>query len=465
MYRAVFCACVLAFSLAACSSAPLREDVIAQAEQDGKIAFAVVKVDPAVITVLAEQPPAAFHQRFKKYQPPPELKLAVGDTVSVVIWESAETGLFGPSLTALPPSMGTAGRLGLGSLPGFDVRAPRRQREGATEDDAARMLDGAAASALLGVPVQAPGAAPPRAGVLPGLRLDNPAALRHSGLAEQTGRAGTRISDQVVGPDGAITIPYAGRVKAVGKSPDELGRRIEKLLGPLALEPQVLVSVTRSPAHAVTVAGEAIDAARVPLSPGGTRLLGVIAAAGGPKAPVHEIFVRLSRGGITATIPLTTLVADPDQNIFARPGDVLTLQRRPQTLAVFGEAGKNTTVTFATERMTLSEALAKAGGLRDDRADPRAVFLMRYEPVKVVRALGQPVAADAPVGLSPIVYRLDLSEAGSFLLAKRFPVQDRDIIFVAQAKAVPVMEALRALSKITGPITRGFLICRSTKAC
>src|SRR2546430_6955675 len=48
-----------------------------------------------------------------------------------------------------------------------------------------------------------------------------------------------------------------------------------------------------------------------------------------------DIFVRLSRGEVTATIPLKTLVSDPAEDIFARPGDVLTLARIPQTFTVF----------------------------------------------------------------------------------------------------------------------------------
>ena len=170
---------------------------------------------------------------------------------------------------------------------------------------------------------------------------------------------------------------------------------------------------------------------------------------------MHETFVRLSRDGVTATVPLAVLVADPDQNIFARPDDVLILSRVPQTLTVFGAAGKNRLITFETERLSLAEALAKAGGLLDQRADPSAIFVMRYEPAELVHALGQPVAAHAPAGLSPIVYRLDLADAKSYLLAKRFPVQDRDIIFVAEAKTVPITRALQALSLLTGPVTSG----------
>src|SRR5258708_31009387 len=95
------CAPLAALALAACSSQPLGEDVIAQARANGQIAFDVVKIDDAVLATLSAQPAPAFQERFKKYLPPPELKIAVGDGVSVVIWESASNGLFRHSLTEL----------------------------------------------------------------------------------------------------------------------------------------------------------------------------------------------------------------------------------------------------------------------------------------------------------------------------------------------------------------------------
>ena len=108
------------------------------------------------------------------------------------------------------------------------------------------------------------------------------------------------------------------------------------MLASEALEPQALVIVKKTAVNAVTVAGETVGGARVALSPAGDRLLQVIAAAGGAQAPVHETFVRLSRNGVTATIPLETLVADPAEDIYAEPGDILTLVRAPQTVTVFG---------------------------------------------------------------------------------------------------------------------------------
>src|SRR6202140_4521383 len=114
---ALICASVAALALAACSSQPLGEDVIAQATAGGRIAFDVVKLDDAVLATLQAQPQPAFHERFKKYLPPPELKIAVGDTVSVVIWESAANGLFGTSLTELSFPAGASARLLTGQSP------------------------------------------------------------------------------------------------------------------------------------------------------------------------------------------------------------------------------------------------------------------------------------------------------------------------------------------------------------
>jgi polysaccharide export outer membrane protein len=460
-------ASALSLWLAGCSNLPLRDDVVAQANQHGEIAFNVVKIDEAVVDVLAARPRPAFRERFKEHLPAPELKIATGDTVSVVIWEAAANGLFGNSLADLP--------LRRGRVSGFET--PRSLTAG--EPSRTTLI------APLGTNITSPSRSGPidsrtdsRTALATPMGADAALALRDRGApgsngrvselaryAGQTGRPGTAIPDQPVGPDGTITIPYAGRIVAAGRSTSELERRIEALLGPIAIEPQALVIVQRGAGSAVTVAGEAIQGARVLLSPDGTRLLDVIAEAGGATAPAHETFVRLSRDGVTATVPLAALVADPDQNIFARPDDVLILSRVPQTLTVFGAAGKNTLVTFETERLSVAEALAKAGGLLDQRADPSAIFIMRYEPAELSQALGQPAAANAPAGLSPIVYRLDLSDAKSYLLAKQFPVRDRDIIFVAEAKTVPVTRALQALSLITGPVTSALLICQVVNKC
>jgi polysaccharide export outer membrane protein len=220
----------------------------------------------------------------------------------------------------------------------------------------------------------------------------------------------------------------------------------------------VIVTVTKSLSNSVTVAGEVVSGARVPLSLKGDRLLDLIAAAGGARSPVYETFVRLSRDGITATVPMEALVSDPAENIYAYPGDVLTLVRLPQSFTAFGATGSNTQVNFTAERMTLVEALAKAGGLQDQRSDPAGVFLFRFEPPGIVKALGRPQLQTGPDGSSPIVYRLDLSDAKSYFFAQRFAMHDKDIIYVANADLNELQKFFALLNTLTGPIITGIVV-------
>jgi polysaccharide biosynthesis/export protein len=197
------------------------------------------------------------------------------------------------------------------------------------------------------------------------------------------------LPEQVVGRDGAISVPFAGRIPVAGRLPVDVQHAIEQRLAGNAIDPQVIVTVGKSVNNTVTVTGEAIGGSRVPLSLKGDRLLDLIAAAGGSHAPVYETFIRLSRGVVTATIPLEALVSDPQENIYAEPGDVLTVVRAPQTFTVFGATGQNSQIDFPSAKLTLVEALAKAGGLQDARSDPAGVFVFRYEPASLLETLGQ----------------------------------------------------------------------------
>ena len=272
------------------------------------------------------------------------------------------------------------------------------------------------------------------------------------------GSRSVTIPEQMVTRDGAISVPFADRIPVAGKSPLDVQHVIEQRLADKAIEPQVIVVIAKSVTNAATVSGEVVNGARVPLSLNGDRLLDLIALAGGAKSPVYETFVRLTRDGVTVTIPMEVLVSNPTENIYAWPGDVLTLVRLPQTFSVFGATGQNTQVSFNAERVTLAEALAKAGGLQDLRADPAGVFLFRFEPPDVVDALKARALATGPGGSSPIVYRLDLSDANSYFFAQRFPVEDKDILYVANARLNELQKFFTLLNTITGPVITGIVV-------
>jgi polysaccharide export outer membrane protein len=280
-----------------------------------------------------------------------------------------------------------------------------------------------------------------------------------------------RLAEKALGPQtlvivknsavNAVTVllTESGQASAVGSGEISIENLVSNLSNSVQAPSAVATGagVSPNPIQAAPAAG-----ARVPLSPGGDRLLQIIAAAGGTKAPVHETFVRLSRGGVTATIPLEQLVSDPAESLYAQPGDVVTLVRTPQTFSVFGATGRNAKIAFDARNITLGEALAKSQGLRDDLAKPEGVFLFRYEPNSVLQALDQPIAAGAG-GVSPVVYRFDLRDGKAYSLAQEFPVYDKDVIFVADAPAAQIYKFFTALNQVTGPIVTGLVTCRYVK--
>ncbi len=271
-----------------------------------------------------------------------------------------------------------------------------------------------------------------------------------------SGSNSATIPEQVVGRDGAITVPYAGRVKVAGRTTRAVQGVIEQALAGKAIQPQVLVNVLHSVSNTITVGGEAVALGmRVPLTVKGDRLLDVIAAAGGVKVPVNEVLVELSRGAATARVPLTRIVADPRENIFMQAGDVLTLVHDPHTFLAFGATGFNSQISFNADGITLAEALSKAGGLQDQRSDPQGVFIFRYEDASIARAL-KPGAEFAYRGHEvPIVYRLDLRNPNSLFVEQKFQMANHDLVYVSNAPLVEVEKVIGIFNSALSPASQG----------
>jgi polysaccharide export outer membrane protein len=281
-----------------------------------------------------------------------------------------------------------------------------------------------------------------------------------SAAAAEGGGQTVAVPEQIVGADGGITVPYVGRVAANGRTPSEIEDSIVHLLAERIVVPQVLVTVPKGISGTASVLGEVVTGARVSLSARGDRLLEVIASAGGAKAALYETYVHLTRNETSASIPMDRLVSDPHENVYVWPGDIITLIKAPQTFAVFGATLNNTLLPFNSDRLSLAQAVARAGGLEDVRADPSGVFLFRFEPQSVVSALNIPAVGPTPSEKTPVLYHLNLRNASGYFLASHFPMRDDDIIYVAGARTNSLQKFLTLLSSITGPVVSGALISR-----
>lgn len=253
---------------------------------------------------------------------------------------------------------------------------------------------------------------------------------------------------------GNITVPYAGAIKAAGRSPQDVQAEIKTRLSGRAIDPQVIVSVADRISNSISVLGEVNTPARIPIEPGGIQLLPAIAKAGGTKFPAFESLISIQRDGKIDSALLVAVNERPDNNIQLRPGDVVTVTRRPRYFLAFGATGQTTTLgpldrrfPFDSYRMSLGDSLAKAGGLQDDRAQAAAVFLYRFESRQALERMGVDVSQHAGP-LVPTVYRADLEDPSGYFLISDFIMRDRDMIYVSNAPSVDFLKFITLIRSV-----------------
>ncbi len=263
---------------------------------------------------------------------------------------------------------------------------------------------------------------------------DHPELTIPAGEFRSAETAGT-----VVGEDGNIFYPYAGILKAAGKTVEEIREELTQKLSVYIEQVQLDVRVTSYRSQRVYVVGEVktpgIQLVRdIPLT-----VLEAINSAGGLDIEADPRNIILTRAGKTYQVNLLALYEGGDlrQNVPLQNGDVLNVpDRQFNKIFIFGETSAATTgsgsaaipggsgstrsrsLYMSKGRMTLAEALSDSGGISQEFADAARIFIFRG-------GLGK-----------PNIFHLNAHSPDAFLLADRFPLQPRDVVFVDRVEGL-----------------------------
>ena len=276
-------------------------------------------------------------------------------------------------------------------------------------------------------------------------------------IVNSTSSKATTLPEQIVNRDGMIAIPFAGNIKAAGKTTEEIANEIVQALSGKANFPQVIVRLTRNTSANVTVVGEVTNSVLLPLTPKQEKLLDAIAMAGGVKQPINKVTIQLARGTKSGSMPLESLIKDPQQNIYLMPGDVVTAYYQPYSFTAMGATGQNSEVPFEGQGISMVQALARAGGLKDSQADAKGIFLFRFEDPSALPAefLTGVKTSDGKV---PVIYRLNLIDPSAFLTAQNFPMHNKDVLYISNASSVELSKFLGILVQAIYPVVNAGII-------
>ena len=319
----------------------------------------------------------------------------------------------------------------------------------------------------------------------------------------------TKLGDVVVDGNGTILLPYIGRLSVAGATPAQ----IERGLRGKSQSPQALVSVKTNAFNTFYVSGDVRQPGRYTLALPRERLLDGLARAGGTANGTaggtvnqpNDMVVRVTRGSNAFEARLSEVKSGGPLDVALSPGDRIELFNRPRTFLIFGATDKVAQVPFGASALTLAEALARSGGPSERIADPSAIFLFRQSAVAVSPAATLPAVTAMPseaslvpppypgtnasayeeIGLDttrvtttvttetvstvgagvidpvpaakPIIYRLDMTRADAFFMSQSFELQDKDVIYIANARA----NAPTKLAQILGQLFSPFLAARA----
>ncbi len=266
-------------------------------------------------------------------------------------------------------------------------------------------------------------------------------------LLGNTGQRISALTEVQVDGQGYIFIPYAGKIKAAGQTPDGLRQTITRKLDEQTPDPQITVTRLAGDGSSVTIAGQVSGPGVYPIERPTRTLAAMLAKAGGVAIDPAIAIVRVTRGSHTGKVWLKDLWSNPALDIALRPGDQIIIEEDKRKFVALGATGSQSLVPFESETLSAIEAIATVGGLLTAAADPTGVFVFRNEPAEIANIV---LGRKDLVGDQRFVYVLDLTQPTGMFEARDFLIRDGDTVYVTEAPYVQWNKTLSALTGTTG---------------
>ena len=267
------------------------------------------------------------------------------------------------------------------------------------------------------------------------------------GLLASAGANATPLEEVQVDGAGYIFVPYAGRVRASGNTPDQLREEITKKLEDQTPDPQVQVRRLAGDGSTVSLTGAVGGQGVYPIERPTRTLATMLARAGGVAIEPDIAQVTVIRGNQTGKIWFEDLYDHPELDIALRNGDRILVEADTRAFTALGATAAQARVPFETQNLSALEAIAQVGGLIATASDPTGVFVFRNEAAEISN---QVLGRDDLIGAQRMVYVLNLTQPHGLFIARDFVIRDGDTIYVTEA---PYAQWTKTLSLLFSPLS------------
>ncbi len=267
------------------------------------------------------------------------------------------------------------------------------------------------------------------------------------GLLASAGANATPLEEVQVDGAGYIFVPYAGRLRASGNTPEQLRAEITKKLEDQTPDPQVQVRRLAGDGSTVSLTGAVGGQGVYPIERPTRTLATMLARAGGVAIEPDIAQVTVIRGNQTGKIWFEDLYDHPELDIALRNGDRILVEADTRAFTALGATAAQARVPFETQNLSALEAIAQVGGLIATASDPTGVFVFRNEAAEISN---QVLGRDDLIGAQRMVYVLNLTQPNGLFIARDFVIRDGDTIYVTEA---PYAQWTKTLSLLFSPLS------------
>lgn len=269
------------------------------------------------------------------------------------------------------------------------------------------------------------------------------------GLFSPTQSKTLNLGRFTVDQSGSVNIPFVGKQRVVDSTPEGLQSQVVAGLKGSAVNPQAVVTVVDKPTSAVMLGGAVKNPGKITLTARQERVLDALNQAGGPTVAPGAATVTVVRGSHRASAPLDRVMREDRQNIRLSPDDQIMIDGDAASYTALGAFKSAGEFQFEAGKLTLAQAVGRAGGLLDDRADARNVYVFRNEIIQVPSATAP--GAKGPVAtattMRPVIYHVNMRDASSIALMQLFQMQKGDVLYASNAPLVDSAKLLTVFQK------------------